>query len=82
MSSLSASHVEIVVHARMTVRADVAMTAEETVAHAAMTEAQEVHAVTAARSQLLQSRTTSLKCSKHFRHTIERLTLMGQPFFI
>ena len=64
MSSLSASHVEIVVHAKMTVRADVAMTAEETVAHAAMTEAQEVHAVTATRLLPLLSRTASRRCSR------------------
>jgi hypothetical protein len=34
-----------------------------TVAHAAMTEAQEVHVVNVL--QMLQSRTTNQKCSKH-----------------
>jgi hypothetical protein len=65
MLSLSVSHAETEAHARMTVRADVVMTAEATVAHAAMTEVREAHVATVARSRLLQSRITSLKCSKH-----------------
>jgi hypothetical protein len=40
----------------------VVTTAEATVAHAAMTEAQEVHAATVRLT--LQSRTTSQRCSK------------------
>jgi hypothetical protein len=67
MSSLSASHAETVVHVvRSATEPHVVMTAEATVAHAATTEVLRVHAVTVVRSRLLQSRTTSQRCSKHF----------------
>jgi hypothetical protein len=61
MSSRSASQEETEVHARMTVAVT---TAEATVAHAAMTKAHVVHVASVLR-HLQQSRTTSLRCSKH-----------------
>jgi hypothetical protein len=65
MSSLSASHAETEAHA---VTTTVAITAVHVVmiteAHAAMTEAQEVHAATVVMLLSSTTRTTNQKCSR------------------
>jgi hypothetical protein len=64
MLSLSASQEATRVHVvRIATEVHAATTAEATEAHAAMTEAQEVHVASALLRHQLQSRTTSLKCS-------------------
>jgi hypothetical protein len=89
MLSQSASHVATEVLARMTARVAAVMTAEETVAHVATTEALRVHAVSV-QQMLQQSRTTSQRCSKlpHGQQlietqsiTIKRVGKSAYPFY-
>jgi hypothetical protein len=64
--SLSASRAETAAHVVTTVReAHAVMTAEATAAHAATTEVQEAHVVSALQT-LQSSRITNQRCSKTF----------------
>ena len=66
--SLSASHAETEVHVvRSVTVVHAAMTAEATEVHVAMTEVQEAHVVSV--QLMLQSRTTSQRCSNRTPNT-------------
>ena len=81
MLSLSASQEATRVQEATVVTMDAVHVVMTTVAHAAMTEVQEVHVVSSATTLLQQSRTTSQRCSNRTLQITEKWIPYRSPLF-